>query len=466
MTFWAIQTLNGVSFGMLLFLLAAGLSLIFGLMRILNLAHGSYYLLGAYVALSVIGATGSFVTAAAAGIAAVVVLGIVMERVFLRRLPRDELPQALLTFGFLLIVGDLSLAYWGGGPQTLPKPAFLELPLRLGPLTFPSYRLFVIGVGALVGLALWFLQERTRLGAMLRAAIDDADIARATGIDVSTLSTGVFAFGAALAALGGITAWRLSRGRLRDPAPGLRGRDRGRARQSQGRVLRRAPDRPARQLRQGAVPAARDVHDLRADGHHPGRAPLRALRQPVKLTLGSVAAVLGLALVPFALSSYQLSLLTKMLIFALFAMSLDLILGYGGLPSLGHAAYFGVGAYTVGLLAVRVIDNFWIDFGAGLAAAAVTSALFGLLALRARGAYLLMITLALAQVLWGIAFGWRWLTGGDDGLPGVPRPSAGLPWSLSGGLAYYYFVLVVFVAVTVALWIVVRSPFGMALVGN
>src|SRR5215467_7096825 len=112
MTFWAIQTLNGVSFGMLLFLLAAGLSLIFGLMRILNLAHGSYYLLGAYVALSVVNATGSFVLAAA-----VVVLGVVMERVFLRRLPREELPQALLTFGFLLVVGDLSLAYWGGGPQ-------------------------------------------------------------------------------------------------------------------------------------------------------------------------------------------------------------------------------------------------------------------------------------------------------------------------------------------------------------
>jgi len=185
----------------------------------------------------------------------------------------------------------------------------------------------------------------------------------------------------------------------------------------------------------------------------------------VKTRLGIAAGVLGLALVPWALSSYQLGLLTKMLIFALFAMSLDVILGYGGLPSLGHAAYFGVGAYTVGLLAVRVIDNFWIDFGAGLAAAAVASALFGLLALRARGAYLLMITLALAQVLWGIAFGWRWLTGGDDGLPGVPRPSAGLPWSLAGGLAYYYFVLVVFVAVTAALWIVVRSPFGMALVG-
>jgi len=204
MTFWAIQTLNGVSFGMLLFLLAAGLSLIFGLMKILNLAHGSYYALGTYVALSVVGWTGSFLLAAVAGTATVVVLGILMERVFLRRLPREELPQALLTFGFLLIVGDVSLWIWGGTPQTLPKPEMFAHSVRLGPLIFPSYRLFVIAVGAVVGLALWFLQERTRLGAMLRAAIDDADIARATGINVSLLSTGVFAFGAALAALGGI----------------------------------------------------------------------------------------------------------------------------------------------------------------------------------------------------------------------------------------------------------------------
>ena len=204
MTFWAIQTLNGVSFGMLLFLLAAGLSLIFGLMKILNLAHGSYYALGTYVALSVVGWTGSFLLAAVAGTATVVVLGILMERVFLRRLPREELPQALLTFGFLLIVGDVSLWIWGGTPQTLPKPEVFARSVRLGPLIFPSYRLFVIAVGVVVGLALWFLQERTRLGAMLRAAIDDADIARATGINVSLLSTGVFAFGAALAALGGI----------------------------------------------------------------------------------------------------------------------------------------------------------------------------------------------------------------------------------------------------------------------
>jgi branched-chain amino acid transport system permease protein len=178
----------------------------------------------------------------------------------------------------------------------------------------------------------------------------------------------------------------------------------------------------------------------------------------------AVAAAL-LAVVPLVLSSYQVGLVTKMLIFAIFAMSLNLVLGYAGLPSLGHAAYFGVAAYAVALVTLRVSDNFWIGFGTGLVAAAVTSALFGLLALRAEGSYLLMITLALAQVLWGIAFGWRSLTGGDDGLPGIMRPGPGLPWSLGDGTAFYYFVLVVFALVTAALSIVVRSPFGRALVG-
>jgi branched-chain amino acid transport system permease protein len=182
-------------------------------------------------------------------------------------------------------------------------------------------------------------------------------------------------------------------------------------------------------------------------------------------TTAAGAVAVALALAPLALSSYQLGLLTKMLIFAIFAMSLNLILGYGGLPSLGHAAYFGMAAYTTGLLALRGVNHFWLDFGAGLVAAAVTAALFGLLALRTRGAYLLMITLALAQVLWGIAFGWKSFTGGDDGVPGVPRPATGLPWSLAGGERFYYFALVVFALATAFLWLVVRSPFGRALIG-
>ncbi len=171
-----------------------------------------------------------------------------------------------------------------------------------------------------------------------------------------------------------------------------------------------------------------------------------------------------LVALPWALSSYQLGLLTKMLIFAVFAMSLNLILGYAGLPSLGHAAYFGVAAYTTALLSLRVTANFWVDFAAGLVAAAITAALFGLLALRAQGSYLLMITLALAQVLWGIAFGWRSLTGGDDGLPGITRPTVG-PLRLGDGISFYYFILVVFALAVALMWIVVRSPFGRALIG-
>jgi hypothetical protein len=182
-------------------------------------------------------------------------------------------------------------------------------------------------------------------------------------------------------------------------------------------------------------------------------------------TLGVVASAIALAVLPLALTSYQLGLLTKMLIFAVFAMSLNLILGYAGLPSLGHAAYFGIGAYTVGLLTLRATDNFWLDFGAGVLAAGITAALFGLLALRTQGSYLLMITLALAQVVWGIAFGWRGFTGGDDGLPGIRRPAAGLPVSLDDGMRFYYFVLMVFTAVTAVLLVLIRSPFGRALVG-
>src|SRR2546426_11053689 len=126
MTFWITQLLNGISFGMLLFLLAAGLSLIYGLMRILNLAHGSYYLLGGYVGLTVVSVTGSFVLAALVGSVTVAFLGIVMERFFLRRFPKQELPQVLLTFGFLFIFADVALWIWGGNPQTLPKPGIFS----------------------------------------------------------------------------------------------------------------------------------------------------------------------------------------------------------------------------------------------------------------------------------------------------------------------------------------------------
>ena len=148
-------------------------------------------------------------------------------------------------------------------------------------------------------------------------------------------------------------------------------------------------------------------------------------------------------------------------------MSLDLLIGYGGMASLGHAAYFGIAAYATGLLALRLSLSVWFAIPAGLLLAALTATLFGLLALRTRGSYFLMITLALSQVAWGIAFGWRTLTGGDDGLPDVPRPDLGLHLGLLGPTStpFYYFVLF-FVAVGTFLLVrIVTSPFGYALRG-
>lgn len=204
MTFWIIQTFNGLSFAMLLFLLAAGLSLIFGLMGIINLAHGSYYLLGAYVALTVLRRTDSFLLAIVVSVAVVAIVGIIMQRFFLSRFYKNELAQVLLTFGFLFIIADLALWIWGGNPQALPKPALFEESYHFGTVVIPSYRVLVIAVGLLVAFALWIFQEKTTMGAVIRAGVDDEEMTRGLGINVPFLFTVVFALGAALAAFAGV----------------------------------------------------------------------------------------------------------------------------------------------------------------------------------------------------------------------------------------------------------------------
>jgi branched-chain amino acid transport system permease protein len=155
----------------------------------------------------------------------------------------------------------------------------------------------------------------------------------------------------------------------------------------------------------------------------------------------------------------------KALIFALFAMSLDLLIGYAGMASLGHAAYFGLAAYSVGLLAQKLEWNFWLSVPVTLAITAATALLFGVLALRTRGAYFLMITLAFSQLLWGIAVGWRSLTGGADGLPGLPRPDL-MPFvSLNNEVTFYYFVLIVVAVAGFFIFRIAASPFGYVLRG-
>jgi branched-chain amino acid transport system permease protein len=175
--------------------------------------------------------------------------------------------------------------------------------------------------------------------------------------------------------------------------------------------------------------------------------------------------LLSLIAPPPFVSSFLLTLLTQALIYAILAMSLDIILGYTGLASLGHAAYFGLGAYSVGILATRYGAGFAVALPAGVLVAVLVAAIFGLVALRATGVYFLMITLALGMVVWGLAHRWVTMTQGDNGISAIPRPDLGLPWSLSLSIPFYYFTLAGFLIAFSILRMIVRSPFGQTLVG-
>lgn len=202
--FWVIQAFNGISYGALLFLLAAGLTLIFGVMRIVNLAHGAYFLLGGYVALSVIWTTGSWLLALPVAALVLAGIGMMMERFFLRPLGFDPLRQVLLTIGFAFLFQQAALDIWGGDQFDITPPDMLQDSIVVGGLYFPVYRIFMIGMAAVIGLVLWLAMEKTRMGAIVRAAVDDAEMARGVGIDTSRVSMFIFALGALLAALGGV----------------------------------------------------------------------------------------------------------------------------------------------------------------------------------------------------------------------------------------------------------------------
>ncbi|HEX3177511.1 MAG TPA: branched-chain amino acid ABC transporter permease [Methylomirabilota bacterium] len=179
---------------------------------------------------------------------------------------------------------------------------------------------------------------------------------------------------------------------------------------------------------------------------------------------GATAVALVAVVAPF-LPSYPLTLVTQVAIMAVLAMSLDVLLGYTGLPSLGHAAYFGVAAYAVGILSTERQAGFVTCLLAGLLLAALTAAVFGLVAIRATGTYFLMITLALGMVVWGLAFRWVSMTKGDNGIAGVPRPDPGLPWNLNAPLPFFYFALAAAALAWIALGTLARSPFGLTLKG-
>jgi branched-chain amino acid transport system permease protein len=204
MTFIITQAINGIVFGMLLFLLAAGMTLILGTMRIVNLAHGSFYLLGGYIGYSVAQYTHSFILACFAAVA-IAVLGIITYKtLFEKKFARETVAQVLITFGMLLIISDVCRWIWGGNPLAIPKPELLSGTLHLGDIVFPVYRLAVIIIGALILIFLWWFQEKTKYGAIVRAGVDDEEMTQGIGINISLVKTLIFSLGALLAGFAGV----------------------------------------------------------------------------------------------------------------------------------------------------------------------------------------------------------------------------------------------------------------------
>jgi len=475
-----LQFLNGLAGASSLFLLAAGLSLIFGVTRIVNFAHGSLYMLGMYAAVWLAARTGFWaaVPLAALGVGA---LGATIEALLLRRIYRaPELLQLLATFALVLIARDFAL--WAWGPEDLlgPRAPGFAGAVEIAGRAFPQYDLLLLLIGPAVFAGLHLLLTKTHWGVLIRAATEDREMAAALGVNQRRLFTGVFALGAALAGLGGALAIP------REPAslavdlatisdafvvvvlgglgsiPGaflaalliaeVKAFCIGLGFSQLTLVIEFVVMAAVLVLRPWGLLGRPLAQQRGASDEPPLMAPSRAL----KLAL----AALGIALIaaPLVAGEYAQVLLTDVFVLALFAASLHFLLGAGGMTSFGHAAYFGVGAYAAALLLLRGHLPMEFALAAAPLAAAAAAALCGWFCVRLSGIYLAMLTLAFAQIVWSVAFQWDAVTGGSNGLVGVWPPG----W-LASKTAYYYFALALCAVATGAVWRAAYSPFGYAL---
>ncbi len=204
MEFWVNQTFNGLSYAALLFLLGGGFTLIFGVMRIVNIAHGSFYLVGGYIGFTVVSLTGNFYLAFLVACIVIALMGAVMERTLLRGLQDQDLRQMLITTGIAFFLQDLCLLIWGGHPLNLSVPKYLARSVHVGDFYFPMLRIAMIGAAIFLFFVLWWFQEKTKAGAMVRAAVDNRQMSEILGINVSLVTLGVFGLGALLAGFGGV----------------------------------------------------------------------------------------------------------------------------------------------------------------------------------------------------------------------------------------------------------------------
>ncbi|AWK86572.1 ABC transporter permease [Azospirillum thermophilum] len=485
MSFLLVQCLSGLATAATLFLVSSGLTIVFGVTRIVNFAHGSFYMLGAYVGWSLIERWGSTPLGFWGGVAgsalAVGLLGAVMEVALLRRLYRSpELFQLLATFGVVLVVQDAAAALWGPEDLLGRRAPGLKGSVEILGQPFPLYDLVLVALGPLVLGALWLLFNRTRWGTLVRAATQDREMTAALGVNQATLFTGVLFLGSALAGLGG--ALQVPReavtlhmdmaivveafvvvvvgGMGSLPGAFLASLLIG---QLQAFGILVFPQitlvlvflfmavvlvlRP-----HGLLGRAEEVPPTAANPGPPlvaatgwrGRAP---------------ALLLGLlALAPLAAGDYTLIVLTEMVILALFAASLHLLIGLGGLVSFGHAAWFGLGAYGAALAVKHLAAPMPLALAAAPLLAGAGALAAGWFCVRRSGLYFAMLTLAFAQIVWSVAFQWYEVTGGDNGLLGIWPPG----WA-AGKPAFYLLTLALCGGALALLRRAAFAPFGYAL---
>ncbi|MFT8246784.1 ABC transporter permease [Roseomonas sp. BN140053] len=483
--------LNGLVYGVLLFLTAAGLSMIVGLMNVVSLVHGSFFMLGAYVGLTLYNVTGSFWWALLLAWIPSAVAGAAIEIACLRPLyRRGHLDQVLLTFGFTFVFSDLVQTIWGRDNHALPPPGLFESSVEVLGGLIPSYRLFIIGFGLLLAAALWALLDRSRLGAMVRAGVDDSATAEGLGINVSLLFTSVFAMGAGMAALAGVVAGPvlgLSLGMdvgILIPAfiviviggmGSLRGALVGSLLVGQADTLGRVylPDLQLFLIyllmiavllwRPQGLFGLRKPAGAPAWVDKPAAPARRPLGRGERRLLGGLGAV-ALLVLPALFDNYALALFSEVFIFSVFALSLDLLIGYTGLISFGHATFFALGAYAVIILNLTFGLDPLPGVLVGVLVATLGAAVIGYFCTKVSGIAFLMLTMAFSQLLYSLALRWREVTGGTDGIGGIPSPEI-LGWTLSGAVPTYYLT-----AATLALgfWVMRRiagSPLGHVLVG-
>lgn len=492
-----VQLLNGLVEASSLFMLAAGLSLIFGVTRIVNFAHGSLYMLGLYVAYTLVRSFGGtplgFWVALAAAALLIGALGAAIEIFLLRRIYRaPELFQLLATFALVLVFNDMALWLWGPEDLLGPLAPGLSGSVRILDRYFPSYDLLLVFVGPAVLGLLWMLLTRTRWGTYVRAATQDREMLGALGVNQAWLFTSVFALGALLAGLGGaLQIPRIPADLTLDLStigdafvvvvvggmgsiPGayvaalviaeLKALCVALGTVSLGGFAFALPKLTlvVEFVFMAVVLAFRPWGLLgRPQGASrnsaPVETPLRRSGPAFRVSMVVLVAVLALLPSLSGLMPYAPILMLDVIIAALFALSLHLMMGPGGMASFGHAAFFGLGAYGAALcLKAAGLSMGWAIV-LGPAVAAIGAFVIGWFCVRLSGVYLAMLTLAFAQIVWSVVFQWDGFTGGSNGIIGLWPPA----W-LEGN-NYYYFVLAI---VVLSAWVIRRilfSPFGYAI---